>query len=256
MKLDETSLKKITSDLSLWIKGRMEAIGGKKILLGISGGKDSSIVAALCKEAIGGDNVIGILMPRGEQEDIDFSYDIVKYLGIRSITFPIDGIWDQYQESFDNLPKSLVPEITEDTTINLPPRIRMSILYALSQSIDGARVVHTGNLSERWIGYTTVYGDNTGAFSPLGNFTSSEAIQIGRQLGLPEKFLVKPPADGLTGKTDEMVLGFDYETLNKYIRTGEIADLKTKERIDSMHAYTSFKFQPIPAFKNDLPVKA
>ena len=131
----------------------------------------------------------------------------------------------------------------------------MTILYALSQSIEDSRVIHTGNLSERWIGYTTVYGDNTGALSPLGNFTSQEVIQIGRYLKIPEKFIVKPPADGLTGKTDEMVLGFSYDLLNKYIRTGEIADLKTKEKIDAMHKYTGFKFEPIPLFSNGLPVK-
>lgn len=255
MELDNKSLKNIVEELIIWIKQEMESIGGKKILIGISGGKDSSVVAALCVRALGSENVIGVLMPRGEQLDIDFSYEIVELLEMESITFPIDGIWNEYFKAFEKLPKSLVAEISDDTSINLPPRIRMSILYSLSQSIEDARVVHTGNLSERWIGYTTVYGDNTGAFSPMGNFTSDEVIQIGRYLEIPEKFIVKPPADGLTGKTDEMVLGFDYGTLNKYIRTGEIVDSKTKEKIDSMHRYTAFKFKPMPVYENNLPIK-
>lgn len=252
MKLDDKSLNKLVEDLKVWIRKEMDEIGGKKILIGISGGKDSSVVAALCAKAIGKENIIGVLMPRGEQIDIDFSYDIVELLEIESIIFPIDNIYSSYIESFEKLPKALVPKISRDTTINLPPRIRMSILYGLSQSIEDSRVIHTGNLSERWIGYTTVYGDNTGAFSPLGNFTSDEVIQIGRFLEIPEKFIIKPPADGLTGKTDEDVLGFSYGILNKYIRTGEIDDLKIKEKIDSMHKYTSFKFKTMPMYSYHL----
>lgn len=255
MELDEASLEKIVDDLTLWIREKMKSIGGKKIVIGISGGKDSSVAAALSVRAIGKENVIGVLMPKGEQLDIDFSYEICQLLEIENVTVPIDNVFKEFIKLFDNLPNSLVSEISENTSINLSPRIRMTILYGLSQSIEGARVIHTGNLSERWIGYTTVYGDNTGAFSPLGNFTSDEVIQIGRYLEIPEKFIIKPPADGLTGETDEMVIGFDYDILNKYIRTGEIDDLKIKEKIDSMHSYTGFKFQPIPVFTNQLPVK-
>nr|WP_300005672.1 NAD(+) synthase [Tissierella sp.] len=255
MKLNDEHLEKIVKDLVDWIRREMESIGGNRMLLGISGGKDSSVVAALGAKALGRDNVIGVLMPKGEQADIDFSYEICELLGIENITFPIDEISDSYFKKFENIPSKLLPAISEETKINLSPRIRMTILYGMSQSIEGSRVVHTGNLSEKWIGYTTVYGDNTGAFSPLGDFTSDEVIQIGRFIGLPEKFIVKPPADGLTGKTDEMVLGFDYDTLNKYIRTGQIDDLKIKEKIDRMHEYSRFKFTPMPVFLNDLPLK-
>ncbi|OLS01454.1 NAD(+) synthase [Tissierella creatinophila] len=255
MKLQDETLKEIVESLTQWIRDEMEKIGGKKMILGISGGKDSSVVAALGVRALGRENVIGVLMPKGEQIDIDFSYDICEFLGIENVTVPIDNISKEYLKTLEKLPKSLMPEISNDTSINLSPRIRMTILYAISQSIEKSRVVHTGNLSEKWIGYTTVYGDNTGAFSPLGSFTSDEVIQIGRFLNLPEKFIVKPPADGLTGKTDEMVIGFSYDTLNKYIRTGEIDDLKIKEKIDKMYNYSRFKFTPIPIFPNDLPIK-
>lgn len=255
MKLTDGQLEKVVNDLTEWIRLEMQNTGGTKMILGISGGKDSSVVAALGVKALGRENVIGVLMPKGEQTDIDFSYEICELLDIENVTFPIDDISDAYFKRFEKLPKKLVPEITEETRINLSPRIRMTILYGMSQSIEGSRVVHTGNLSEKWIGYTTVYGDNTGAFSPLGSFTSDEVIQIGRYIGIPEKFIVKPPADGLTGKTDEMVLGFDYDTLNKYIRTGEIDDIKVKEKIDRMYNYSRFKFTPMPVFLNNLPVK-
>lgn len=255
MILEEKQLARIVDDLTEWIRDEMEKSGGKKMLLGISGGKDSSVVAALGVKALGKENVIGVLMPKGQQADIDFSHELCKILDIANVTVDIDAIYGEYMKSLERLPKEIIPEISKDTSINLPPRIRMASLYAISQSIKDTRVVHTGNLSEKWIGYTTVYGDNTGAFSPLGNFTSDEVIQIGRYLDLPEKFIVKPPADGLTGKTDEMVLGFSYDVLNRYIRTGQIDDLEVKAKIDRMHKYTAFKFNPMPIFKNELAIK-
>src|SRR5699024_11382405 len=130
----------------------------------------------------------------------------------------------------------------------------MTLLYELSQSIPASRVINTGNLSEKWIGYTTVYGDNTGAFAPLGSLTSDEVIELGRVLGISEKYIIKPPADGLTGGTDEDVLGFSYETLNKYIRKGIEPRPDIKKTIDRMHRQSRFKFDVMPTFPVDLPV--
>lgn len=255
MKLSDDKLKTLVEDLIEWIRDEMVDTGGQKMILGISGGKDSSVVAALGARALGPENVIGVLMPKGDQADIDFAYEVCESLGINHVTVPIGHISEEFFKSFEKLPKNIMPEVSVNTAINLSPRIRMTLLYGISQSIEGSRVVHTGNLSEKWIGYTTVYGDNTGAFSPLGNFTSDEVIQIGRFLGLAEKFIVKPPADGLTGKTDEMVIGFSYEELNHYIRTGQVDNIKLKEKIDRMHRLSRFKFTPMPSFPNDLPVK-
>lgn len=255
MKLHDKDLAEIVEDIVDWIRIQMGNIGGEKMVIGISGGKDSSVVAALGVRALGKENVVGVLMPRGEQSDIEFAYELCEILSIENVTVPIDDIWKEYLKSLEKFPKSWFEGVSEETSLNLSPRIRMTLLYAISQSMEGARVVHTGNLSENWIGYTTVYGDNTGAFSPLGNFTSDEVIEIGRYLQLPERFIVKPPADGLTGKTDEMVIGFTYDVLNRYIRTGEIDDIKTKERIDRMNEYSRFKFTTMPVFKNKLPIK-
>ena len=124
----------------------------------------------------------------------------------------------------------------------------MTLLYALAQSLD-AVVINTSNLSEDWVGYATIYGDTAGAFSPLGQLTTEEVIALGRTLGLSEKYLVKAPSDGLTGKTDEEVLCFSYPLLNRYLREGICEDPAIKERIDKLHRQSRFKFLPIPMFE-------
>jgi len=226
-----------------WIREFFEKNGKDcNAVVGISGGKDSSIVAALCVEALGKDRVIGVLMPNGEQSDISYSYFLCGNLGIKFATVPIEdavnGVLDAIKENID---------ISDQTLINLPARIRMSTLYAVSQSMNG-RVANTCNLSEDWVGYSTRYGDAAGDFSPLSNLTVTEIKQIGRVLGLPDELIDKAPTDGLCGKTDEDNLGFTYDVLDKYIRTSEIEDEEVKKRIDTMHEKNLFKLQLMPSF--------
>ena len=218
MKLTNESLKKITLNLIDWTKKSMTDSGGKKAIIGISGGKDSSVVAALCVKSLGKENVIGILMPDGVQKDISDSEDLCEFLDIKNIVVNIEDMTKSFLGSLHGIDGGIVPEISKQTRLNLPPRVRMTLLYGISQSIDKSRVINTSNISEDWVGYATIYGDTAGAFSPLGMLTSDEVIQIGRFLGLPERFIVKKPSDGLTGKTDEDVFGFTYEILNRYIR--------------------------------------
>lgn len=227
-----------------WIKNFFEENGRScNVIIGISGGKDSSIVAALCVEALGKDRVIGVLMPNGEQSDISYSYFLCGNLGIKFVTVPIEnavnGVLNAMKENVN---------ISKQTIINLPARIRMSTLYAVSQSMNG-RVANTCNLSEDWVGYSTRYGDAAGDFSPLSNLTVTEIKQIGRVLGLPDDLIDKVPSDGLCGKTDEDNLGFTYDVLDKYIRTGEIEDGEVKKRIDTMHEKNLFKLQLMPSFQ-------
>ncbi len=230
-----------------WIREWFEKNGkGCNAIVGISGGKDSSIAAALCAEALGKDRVIGVLMPNGEQSDIDMAKLLVEHLGIKHYIINIKGAFDSL---IAELGKAGV-EAGKDTIINLPPRLRMSTLYAVGQSCNG-RVVNTCNLSEDWVGYSTRYGDSVGDFSPLSCFTTDEIRAMGRYVGLPAVLVDKVPTDGLSGMSDEEKLGFTYEVLNRYIRTGEIDDPATKERIDSMHVRNLFKLRFMDCFKYD-----
>lgn len=236
-------VKKVTNDCVQWIKNFFEKNGKDCMaVVGISGGKDSSVVAALCVEALGKDRVIGVLMPQGEQSDIEYSKMLVDFLDITRITCNIEGTVNEVLESFEG-----VVSPTPQTTTNLPARIRMATLYAISQSVNG-RVANTCNLSEDWVGYATKYGDAAGDFSPLSQFTVTEVKAIGRELGLPSELVDKTPTDGLCGKTDEDNLGFTYAELDAYIRDGIEPNEEVKAKIDSMHEKNLFKLQPMPSF--------
>ena len=242
---------KVKNECVQWIKDFFEENGkGCNAIVGISGGKDSSIAAALCVEALGKDRVIGVLMPQGEQHDIDKAFLLVNHLGIKHY---VVNIQDAVQAMLKNLPEDL--ELTAQSKQNLPPRIRMSTLYAISQSCNG-RVCNTCNLSEDWVGYSTRYGDAAGDFSPMSNLTVTEVKEIGYLLGLPKELVDKVPIDGLCGKTDEENLGFTYAELDIYIRTGEIADAEKKANIDRRHKLNLFKLQLMPAFHAGIETKA
>lgn len=236
-------VKKVTNDCIQWIKDFFEKNGKDCMaVVGISGGKDSSVVAALCAEALGKNRVIGVLMPQGEQSDIEYSKMLVDFLDITRITCNIEGAVNEVLESFEGV---VLP--TPQTTTNLPARIRMATLYAISQSVNG-RVANTCNLSEDWVGYATRYGDAAGDFSPLSQLTVTEVKAIGRELGLPSELVDKTPTDGLCGKTDEDNLGFTYAELDAYIRDGIEPSEEVKAKIDSMHEKNLFKLQPMPSF--------
>ena len=224
-----------------WIKEFFENNGkGCNAVVGISGGKDSSVVAALCVEALGKERVIGVLMPNGEQSDIDMAKMLVKHLGIESYIVNI-------KDAVEGVKNAVPFEMSNQSITNLPARIRMSTLYAISQSKNG-RVANTCNLSEDWVGYSTRYGDAAGDFSPLSHLTVTEVRSVGRALGLPDVLVDKVPIDGLSGKTDEDNLGFTYDELDRYIRTGKIDNIEHKEKIDRLHKLNLFKLQLMPSF--------
>lgn len=248
------SAKETLEKLEIWTKEKMQAIGGVRALIGISGGKDSSVTAALLTKVLGSDNVYGILMPDGEQKDISYSEEISEFLGIHRECIDISPMTSAFIQKLEI--SAMLEEVHPSTLINLPARVRMTLLYAFSQSIPQSRVINTSNLSEDWVGYATVYGDAAGAFAPLAMLTTEEVIEIGRELGVPEKFLVKPPADGLTGRTDEDVLGYTYSELNAYIREGKEPDELIKSKIDTAHRLSRFKFETIPMFDPQLPIRA
>ena len=241
--------KQVRRDCADWIRAFFEENGkGCNAVIGISGGKDSSVAAAMCVEALGKERVLGVLMPCGIQADIDCAKQLVAHLQITHLTVNI-------KDAVDGLTKALPFAPSKQTATNLPARIRMTTLYAVAQSHNG-RVVNTCNLSEDWVGYSTRYGDAAGDFSPLSKLTVAEVKALGRELGLPENLIEKPPIDGLSGKTDEESLGFTYAELDRYIRTGEIDNAEHKARIDRLHKLNLFKLQLMPAFEYQGNIKA
>ncbi len=242
----------MVEQITEWIRNWFEANGKDcNAVIGISGGKDSSVVAALCCRALGKDRVVGVMMPNGEQADIDCAIKLCSHLGIRNFTI---NIADAFQAEIEQLQSAGI-ELSDQTLTNLAPRLRMATLYAVSQSLNG-RVANTCNLSEDWVGYSTRYGDSVGDFSPLSKFTVQDVKAIGHELGLPADLVEKTPIDGLVGKTDEDNLGFTYAELDRYIRTGVIDDLEHKAIIDRKHAANLFKLQLMPVFDPHIPTMA
>lgn len=243
--------EKTKNDIVQWIRDWFAHNGPNcNAIIGISGGKDSTIVAALCVEALGKDRVYGIRMPNGYQRDIVDAIAVCKYLDIHSYEVDIKRANDALLEGVGWALAAMTDcerSVSEQTRINLPPRLRMATLYAIAQSLNG-RVACTDNASESYIGYSTRWGDGVGDFSPILNLTSDEVIAIGDQLGLPYDLVHKTPSDGLCGKTDEDNFGFTYAELNKYIRTGICENQEVKEKIDQLHKKNQFKLKPIPSF--------
>ena len=238
--------RKVKEDLVLWIKEYFQNNGtpNTKAVIGISGGKDSSVAAALCAEALGNDRVIGVLMPQGVQHDIDVAYALCKTVGIRYVKI---NVKDSVNALYGEVEKAGLV-LNDVAVFNTPARIRMAALYAIS-GIVGGRVANTCNLSEDWVGYVTKFGDGAGDFSILADLTSTEVKAVGREIGLPAMFIDKVPIDGLCGKTDEDNMGFTYAVLDRYIREGVCDDVRIKEEIDRMHMRGLHKVNPIPAFR-------
>ena len=234
-----------------WIRKYFDENGkGCNAVIGISGGKDSSVCAALLVEALGKDRVIGVLMPQGTQHDIDVARALVDFLGIKSYVVNIGEVYNQLVSAV-TASGEIDKKAIENNSVfysNTPARLRMTVLYGIS-ALNNGRVANTCNKSEDYVGYSTKFGDSAGDFSPLSDLLVHEVKALGYELGLPAKFIEKIPEDGLSGKTDEDNMGFTYSVLDKYIETGEIEDLSVKEKIDRMHRANLHKILPMPMFK-------
>lgn len=238
--------KKVKDDCVQWIRDYFKENGPMyNAVIGISGGKDSSVVAALCVEALGKDRVIGIMMPQGKQADIAYSVMLCEFLEIDNFCLNIE---ESFKSIKHQVRDSLNGHFSQQSAINMPPRLRTVVVRTYCQNLNG-RMANTSNLSEDYVGYFTIDGDDRGDFAPLANLTVEEVKAIGRELGLPEELIEKVPIDGLCGKTDEENLGFTYDVLDRYIRTGEIDDLEVKKKIDYLHKKNAFKLKEMPKFK-------
>lgn len=239
--------KKAIKSIKNWLENYSNETGLQKVVLGISGGKDSTVVAKLCADVLGADNVNGIMLPNGTQKDINDSIRVTQILGIKSETINI-------MEAFDALCNS-IPEISKLGAENVAPRIRMTVLYAYAAS-HGCRVAGTGNLSEKLLGYFTKWGDGAHDFNLIGNYTSLEVMRIGEELGLPIELVYKTPSDGLSGLSDEEKLGVTYADVHKFIRCdAKGLDSKTFDKIVKIAKSAEHKIKPIPSpadYKNEV----
>jgi NAD+ synthase len=250
-------VEEVTKGAINWIRNWFEENGkGCNAVIGISGGKDSTLVAKLCVEALGADRVIGVMMPCGVQKDISDSIRVCEYLGIKNYTINIEGAVNATLKQMEDAGI----EITNQTRVNLPPRIRMSTLYAVSQSHNG-RVSNNCNLSENICGFSTRYGDDAGDFSPLSNLTTFEIVHIGDYLGIPYDLVHKTPMDGLNTNengeyiTDEDILGVKYSDIHMYARTPFILEEinpSVFETIRQKEVRNAFKLKPIPSYNPEI----
>ena len=233
-----------------WIREYFEQNGkGCNAVIGISGGKDSSVCAALLVEALGRDRVIGVLMPQGNQHDIDVSYALVNHLGIKHFVVNIGEVCEGMVKAIAE--GGISEKALRENKVfysNTPARVRMTVLYGISALFNG-RVANTCNRSEDYVGYSTKFGDSAGDFSPLSDLLVKEVKALGYELGLPKMFIEKTPEDGLSGKSDEDNMGFTYAVLDRYIETGEIDNPVIKQKIDSMHKANLHKISPMPLYK-------
>lgn len=243
-------MSKYTNEVIEWTRNYLNSFGGKtKVVIGISGGKDSSIVAAICVKAVGADRVFGVLMPQGAQKDIDKSQLLVKFLNIKHYTINIGKVCEdlsneiQIQTGLDTKSNSLYYS-------NTPARVRMTVLYGVAALLGDARVANTCNRSEDYVGYSTKFGDSAGDFSPLSNLTVREVLEIGEDLNLPKELIYKVPEDGLSGLTDEENLGFKYSELDDYLLKGTLPkDPKILENIERRHRNNLHKLEQMPSYQ-------
>ena len=251
-------VEKITNDLILWIRNWFEHNGnGCNAVVGLSGGKDSTVVAALCARALGEDRVIGVAMPDdSKKQGINGADKISEYLGIKFKTVKIGKICHDVEMA---LGYGIMPGycISKQAEQNIPPRVRMTVLYAIAQTENG-RVACCDNASENYIGYSTFGGDDLGAFAPLGNLTVTEVRAIGHYLGLPDEWIDKTPDDGLPNSNpDEIKIGFTYEALDRYLREKVLLSPEVLEKIEKMHNSSEFKRNiiKVPAFEPEIFVR-
>ncbi|MBR6323086.1 MAG: NAD(+) synthase [Lachnospiraceae bacterium] len=245
--MDLVNTAKIRDELAEEIRKYCEKAGVKRIVLGVSGGKDSSVAAALSARALGPENVFGVMLPDGAQKDIADSRRVCESLGIRAFTVNIGAIHEALLEAVkEGFPAEdlLIPygETAErESNINVGPRLRMTTLRYIAQAL-GAFLCGTGNLSESYVGYCTKDGDTSCDFNPLGRLTSKEVVQLGLSMPeLPCELVEKAPADGLSGHTDEERLGVTYQEIHDLIRYGSSGNPEADEIIRRKHRSSAHK---------------
>lgn len=245
--LEKERLQKETENAIRWIKEYVKDSGAKGIVIGNSGGKDSATVLSMAVKAIGKEKVIAVSMPCfSNSHDLEDAKLVAKTFGVEFLEVDLSSC---YQEMEKEIETKLVNKLSKEATINIKPRLRMTTLYGIAQTL-GYLVIGTGNLCEAMVGYTTKWGDNSSDFNPIGNFTVEEVLEIGRSLGVPEKILQKAPNDGLGGLTDEEKMGITYHQIAQMIETGETEE-EAKEKIVKRYQDSKHKRKNVPVYPVD-----
>lgn len=256
MIINSGEIKTKLNGILKWLNEFKQQTSCRGVVLGVSGGKDSTVVAMLAKK-VWGKNVLGVLMPNTVQSDIADSLDIVKTLGIDYRVVNIGAAYDALLCGVERPTEdgtahdyNRMSAVSAQAKTNIPPRLRMTVLYSIAQTL-GYLVIGTGNASEKYIGWTTKWGDSAFDFNPIGNLTCTEVRAVGailaKEFGLDLKYVQKTPADGLSGKSDEENFGFSYDILDSYI-AGEEVETPVAERIARMHKASEHKrkMPPMP----------
>ena len=264
--LEKEKLIKQAEGAIAWIKEYVKQTGAKGVVVGNSGGKDSATVIAMATKALGKENVVAVSMPcHSISNDFDDAKLVADTFGVNFLKVDLTDTYNELekavhisigQESLEEKAFS-IKALSTEATINIKPRLRMTTLYGIAQSL-GYLVIGTGNLCEAMVGYTTKWGDNSSDFNPIGNFTVDEVLAIGKYLGVPEKILQKAPNDGLGGKTDEEKMGIKYSQIAEMIETGNTEENAKKEILKRYNA-SKHKRELVPVYtferKNYLKMK-
>ena len=240
------NLKEEIEGIKEWIREYVKETGAKGVVIGNSGGKDSATVLALASASLGTGKIVAVSMPcHSNEKDYNDAKIVADALGIKNIKIDLTSAYDIFEQTInDELTES---KLVTEATINIKPRLRMTTLYAIAQSM-GYLVMGTGNMCEIAVGYTTKWGDSASDFNPIGNFTVSEVLEIGRILGVPEVILNKAPSDGLGDLTDEEKMGIRYSQIEEMIEKGYIEDKKAQEEIVRRFKNSEHKRRGVPIY--------
>lgn len=232
-----------------YIKDYFEKNNLDGIVLGISGGLDSAVVAYIFAEALGKENVYAVWLPiRSNDDDYKDALLVTNSLGIELNTFDLNGIYDAFIKEREDKLNLFDDDILKEANINLRSRLRINSLYFIARSLSDTSdknyiVAGTSNLSELYIGYFTKGGDDVSDIKILVNFTKREVVEMAKELNIPNIIVGKRPSDGMSDMSDEEKTGVLYSILDSYL-LGEEIDKKNKSLIENLHSKNQHKFNP------------
>ncbi|TFG02434.1 MAG: NAD+ synthase [Promethearchaeota archaeon] len=248
----DLDIPQLSNNIQNWIKTYLKSANAEKVVVGISGGIDSAVTGGLCAEAIGEQNVFGLILPcESIPADIEDAKMVVKSLGINQELIDLTPGFKKFMKvlSFNDSKNKIAKA-------NLKARLRMVTLYYYGQVLGDCLVAGTGNRAEMAIGYFTKYGDGGVDFEPLGSLYKSEVRALAETLKIPEKIITKPPSPGLwPGQTDEGEIGLSYDIIDEilyridYNLDFDDFDLEKVNKVKELMRKATHKLHPPPSYR-------